>query len=420
MNNIISTQQAIIYSILHKEIDLYLFSDIIPDTLFGNYQKIFLYIKENGVDSWFNKTGLDLNISAFWEEIVFSVMRPTFITSSPAENIIYLFENEMKELSAISDTFNIDTIIQRNVNIIDLKKRLAWYIDNKYSINNIYNDIYQEWLLIKENNWPIGYTTGLNLLDDVCWWLRKKTVTRLNAYANTGKSKVSYHVCNAVLSQELKTIYFTLEVSSSMVLQNLIMNSCNLEYSEVASGKWIDRSQSQVKSYANKISPLLEIVDNKYTLSDIITHCKVKKPDVVFIDFVQLIRTDDKEEYARMTRVAEDIQIMAKELDIAVFDLSQVSNDGASKAITERIYSKWSWALAASADIVVTIERKVNESYTNWDEKLIMHVQKNKFWRNGIQIEIRTTFSRWQIKCESFVLAEVNIHAVAKSNAKVK
>lgn len=46
------------------------------------------------------------------------------------------------------------------------------------------------------------------------------------------------------------------------------------------------------------------------------------------IDFVQNVITEDRTEYERMTNVAVSIQNLAVSENVAIFDLSQVSNEG--------------------------------------------------------------------------------------------
>jgi hypothetical protein len=53
----------------------------------------------------------------------------------------------------------------------------------------------------------------------------------------------------------------------------------------------------------------------------------MRKPDMIVIDFVQNIRADGKSEYERMTTIATELQQLAINQKIAIFDLSQVSNE---------------------------------------------------------------------------------------------
>lgn len=43
---------------------------------------------------------------------------------------------------------------------------------------------------------------------------------------------------------------------------------------------------------SSMINADIEIIDDKYRLDDILLYCESRKPDVVFIDFVQNIQTD--------------------------------------------------------------------------------------------------------------------------------
>ena len=69
------------------------------------------------------------------------------------------------------------------------------------------------------------------------------------------------------------------------------------------------------------------ITDDIYDLDQIKKIVESRKPDVVFIDFVQNITTPSSSEYEKMTKIATEIQQMAIVNNVAVFDLSQVSND---------------------------------------------------------------------------------------------
>lgn len=65
-------------------------------------------------------------------------------------------------------------------------------------------------------------------------------------------------------------------------------------------------------------------------MTEIEEYTQTKKPDVIFIDFIQNVRCSGKSEYERMTEIAFRIQQLAIKNNIAIFDLSQVSNEGAN------------------------------------------------------------------------------------------
>lgn len=97
-----------------------------------------------------------------------------------------------------------------------------------------------------------------------------------------------------------------------------------------------------------------------------------------------------------MTNIAVSIQQLAIKNNIAVFDLSQVSNEWANYASGDAIPSKWSGALVASADVGLMLKR---EKWVEW--KIVLHIAKNKFWQNGKSIDYSVDFSRWLFTEES-------------------
>lgn len=130
------------------------------------------------------------------------------------------------------------------------------------------------------------------------------------------------------------------------------------------------------------------MIDDKYTLAEILQYSELRKPDAIVIDFVQNIQAEGKSEYDRMTNIAVSIQQLAIKNNIAVFDLSQVSNAGTAYAQGDAIPSKGSGALVASCDVGLMMKRdKISDN-------VVIHIAKNKFGYNGKSIEFKADFSK--------------------------
>jgi replicative DNA helicase len=69
------------------------------------------------------------------------------------------------------------------------------------------------------------------------------------------------------------------------------------------------------------------IEDDKMSLEQIEASIAFNDKDVIFTDYVQNIRANGKEEYERMTKIAQELQKMAITTKKPFFDLSQVSNE---------------------------------------------------------------------------------------------
>jgi KaiC/GvpD/RAD55 family RecA-like ATPase len=107
----------------------------------------------------------------------------------------------------------------------------------------------------------------------------------INAYSNTGKSKLSYFMTNNFLRQDKKVCYFSLEVMAEKVLLNLLANFYKTDYTPLAKGKEMI-SFSKFYDIAEKN---LDILDKLFDISEIINYVELSKPDIVVIDFIQNI-----------------------------------------------------------------------------------------------------------------------------------
>ena len=118
-------------------------------------------------------------------------------------------------------------------------------------------------------------------------------------------------------------------------------------------------------------------------MQDIKTICKIKNPDVCFIDFVQNIQSKATSEYEKMTQIAQELQLLWISTGITMFNISQISNEGRFKKGDE-INLKWSWALFASSDVILILWKE--------NQTLKLTIAKNKFGRNGVEYDVSVDF----------------------------
>ncbi len=378
-------QKSILNWIMSSESWKYVWKSVswfIDTSIFWKYETIAKIIINN---EWQEQTTEILNQKQMkqWSEVTIC----DFIYS---KNYI----NDIKQLCklqfiALSEWDNFDKLLETDWNLKKLDKLIANKESEKYKVWNLFDSIVEESEKLKYHKWILGYSTWIPTLDKFTEWLQRWTVMRLTAYSNIGKSKLSYHICNKLLQQDLHILFFSLEVSKERVIHNLMMNWYDKDYWYVARGKWIDDNSFD---YADFFSKKLEVIDDMYNINQIINYTESRKPDIIFIDFVQNVQTGKENEYQAMTEVAVKIQQLAIKNNIAVFDMSQISNDSIEYKTGWKIPSKWSGALVASADINLVMQR---DKETNHNQ---LFIAKNKFWINWKCIDLQMDFSKNQIK----------------------
>jgi len=87
-----------------------------------------------------------------------------------------------------------------------------------------------------------------------------------------------------------------------------------------------------------------------------------------------------------MTKIAVQIQRMAIENNVAVFDVSQISNEGSNYKLGQMIPSKGSGGLVASADVGLVLYKS--------DNLLKLAIAKNKFGDSQIETILEYNFSK--------------------------
>lgn len=375
-------QKALMNSVFFTETWFYQFSSLRPNhTLFGQYQELAKI-------ALIAKTPNELELSKISTEIITRGLNKVYTDIMDAEFSIPNFYRDIKILikEAMTDT-SLDSIVQLQEDFRKVDEAKAKEQSKSYTIRNMFDDMYAD-LTEKSDRKSEGktlwYSTGFPLLDRYTEGIQKGTVTRLNAYSNVWKSKFSYQIVNKILDQWAHVVFFSLEVTKHTILYNLIANRYRMPIS------WVYRMEFDNVDFWKLFTKKLEIVDDKYTLYEILQYAEIRKPDVIVIDFVQNIRSDGKSEYERMTNIAVEIQQLAIKNNIAVFDLSQISNDGTKYTQGDAIPSKWSGALVASADVGLVLKKEKDDP-----NKIILHIAKNKFGQNGKSIDYKVDFAKW-------------------------
>lgn len=351
---------------------------VIKSKMFWIYQDVFEYLIENG-----NNFTPDLLKVISWEEFttVMWFYSSDFVTNRD-KYILELFDWYVK--TSFEDWNDIFSRLNDIKKIRDrLEEIRTGNISKDYSITNLLIEAENLSLIMKDKEGILGYKTWLPTLDKYTEWLQKWTVMRLNAYSNIGKSKLSYFICNNLLKQNASIIYFSLEVTKVRVAYNLLAHWYWKDYNTIAKA----REMIDYSSYANN---KIEVIDDMYDINEIVRYTELRKPDVIFIDFIQNIKGHWNSEYERLSNIAIDIQQLAIKNNIAIFDLSQISNEWMNYQTGGMIPSKWSWSLVASADVWLML-------YKKWDQ-LYLDIAKNKFWQNAVTIQLKSNFSIWDFE----------------------
>jgi len=274
----------------------------------------------------------------------------------------YKEDKEMKEI-----LWKIENISDY---IFNLKpKENNW---DTISYVNAYEEIKEK---VKKRSWMLWIKSLYPVIDKYTKGFIEWKIYCLTAFSNVWKSKFSYNYVCDFLKKWLRVDYISLEVDSWMLFKELLCCYYNKTTYEMT-----------YKDYTYDISDFekLNIYDDLYKLEDIKTLIKSNKADIVFIDFIQNIQAPWSET-EKMTKIAQEIQLLAIETWVIIFNISQANNESRFKS-GDQIMPKWSWAIFASSDVMFTLNR-------DWKD-LFYTIAKNKYWPTSKKFLVNPDYKR--------------------------
>ena len=225
---------------------------------------------------------------------------------------------------------------------------------------------------------PTGFTRLDKLLGG---GLTRGTVSAIGARPSVGKTTFAVNI--ARYNSGRRVLFFSLEMSARMVYDKLISDVGNLDYADCVKHKVnLDTVKSVLKKYDK-----LTVIDDVYEIEDIASIIRREKPELVIIDYIQIVQSRKEIDILRqrIDYIASVIKRTAKQTKAHIMCLSQI-NRGAKEDPTMSAL-KESGGLEETGDYVLILKRpyvldKSDERLKPEDTEL--KIDKNKFGESGL------------------------------------
>lgn len=221
-----------------------------------------------------------------------------------------------------------------------------------------------------------GLSTGLNDLDRYILGLNKGELVLIAARPGMGKTSIALNIAMNVAKKSGKTVaVFSLEMSREQLVSRLLAGEGLVPSQNLLTGQLNSDEWKRIAAAAQVLSATdMRIDDNPMlSVSDMNAQCRrISNLGLVVIDYLQLMQSagGDSRKYAGENRqqVVSDIsrmlKIMAKELNVPVICLSQLSRASEGRPNKRPMLSdlRESGAIEQDADVVIGLYR---EGYYN-------------------------------------------------------
>ena len=218
-----------------------------------------------------------------------------------------------------------------------------------------------------------GLSTGLGDLDLAISGLNKSDLILLAARPGMGKTSMALNILLHAGKFSGKSVaFFSLEMSREQLVLRLISNESFVDNKKLVTGKLNESDWEKVAAAADALNRTKILIDDDSTVSvaDINAKCRrVEDLGLVVIDYLQLMTSAGGKERSGDNRqqivsdISRALKIMAKELNVPVLCLSQLSRANESRTNKRPMLSdlRESGAIEQDADIVMFIDRSMNE-----------------------------------------------------------
>lgn len=215
----------------------------------------------------------------------------------------------------------------------------------------------------------LGISTGFTDLDNLLGGLHKSDLVIVAARPAVGKTSFALSMAKEIVMKGAGVAFFSLEMSEEQLVQRLISMDAEIEQQYLKSGELDDEHWVKISEAMAHFSGKQLFLDGTAGLAPRDILYKVKKAineghqiDVIIVDYLQLMRPDGKPTGNRVTDVADisrNLKLLAKELDLPVVALAQLSRNVESRSDKHPQLSdlRESGSIENDADIVMFIYR---------------------------------------------------------------
>lgn len=224
-----------------------------------------------------------------------------------------------------------------------------------------------------------GLPTGFRILDRQTSGFHKSDLIIIAARPSVGKTAFALTIArNMAVKFNLSVGIFSLEMSKEQLAQRLLCSESRVDLHKIRTGYLSDQEWERLTIGASKLYKANIIVDDEPSLDPRTLRAKARRMkreyniDAIFVDYLQLMHTRGGGQESRQQEISEisrSLKLLARELEIAVVALSQLSRAVETREDKRPRLSdlRESGAIEQDADTVLFIYR---EEYYRKSEKL--------------------------------------------------
>ena len=222
----------------------------------------------------------------------------------------------------------------------------------------------------------------------------KRDLHIIGARPGVGKSAFALYI-TLLMAQKSRGLFFSLEMPLKQIIQRIISNQSRIELEMLTNKErfnTLDSEQKQlVKVLFDKIlkKSELKLYDGNFKIDELEEYVKNEKEingvDFIVVDYLQLVKSNKtSSRYEQITDISIRLKQIAKDYDIAVIALSQLSRD-IEKRVDKDVYlADFRESGQIEQDASTILGLTTEQTDTEYKELMKVQILKNRQGQLGV------------------------------------
>ncbi len=249
-------------------------------------------------------------------------------------------------------------------------------------MSTLLNDAFEEISkLAEQKSHMAGVPTGFKDVDDLFHGLRGGDLAILAARPGVGKTSFALNLAVNAAKKGTSVAFFSLEMSAGQLVQRILCADARVSLSKIRGGYISEGDWGAIADASNRLAQLELFIDDTPGLSILEARAKARRElrsvepgkGLIIIDYLQLMQPQttrrDGNRAVEVGEISRGLKILAKEMDMPVIALSQLSRavEMRGKKRPQLSDLRESGSIEQDADIVMFIDRSMDEAEAESD-----------------------------------------------------
>lgn len=243
-----------------------------------------------------------------------------------------------------------------------------------------------------EGRYPSGYTD----LDKQIGGYANPGFIVLVARPSVGKSSFARGTIRAAAKRGDRVLWYSQDQSANQIMELEIARSMWTSSKTVANLTH-DQRVKAIERVRNELwNRNVELIDRPIPLAQLLSVARISRPDLMVVDYVQIIDAGREDEYANITATSQALKTLAFQLRIPILGLAQYNRQQREGQPPSMANLKGSGQLEQDAEQILSLHR---DTSLVGESEATLYVVKNKVGPTGT---VSLTWRPWAATFENY------------------